>query len=186
MILLLALILAVIVGLVRGGSWERLGNLDIKQGGLALIAVLIQSALIYGPWLDRDSTRSIAIGLMLLSYLPLIVFVALNRRLAGLKVAGLGLLMNLAVIAANGGYMPTSPEALQRLGYEPGSIVVGQRFARSKDMVLERQDTRLWCLSDILVTPAFLPWRFVYSLGDVVLAGGAFILVQKAMLDIDS
>ena len=182
MILLFVLLLALIVGLIRGGTLERLGDVDIRQGGWALLALLAQSVLVYGPWLDRETTRGIAVGLMLLSYLPLIAFVAQNRHLAGIRVAGLGLLMNLAVIAANGGYMPTSPETLQRLGYDPNAIAVGQRFLRSKDMILERQDTRLWLLSDIGVTPAWLPWRFVFSVGDVVLAGGVFILVQKAML----
>jgi hypothetical protein len=98
-------------------------------------------------------------------------------------VIGLGLLLNLTVILANGGYMPTSPEALQRGGYVASSpIIPGTRLAKSKDIILPRAETRLWFLSDALVIPPPFPWPTVFSVGDVVIAAGTFLLVQQGMV----
>jgi len=183
MILLLVLVLAVLLGLVRGGAIQRLGSLPLRQGGWALAALLVQSLVIYLPSLGSQMARGAVIGVMLFSYLLLFVFVWLNRRLLGVLVIGLGLLLNLTVILANGGYMPTSPEALQLGGYISSSpIASGTRLARSKDIILPRAETRLWYLSDALVIPPPFPWPTVFSVGDVVIAAGTFLLVQQGMV----
>jgi len=92
--------------------------------------------------------------------------------------------MNLLVVLANGGFMPVTLEALRRaglvhlaLGLEPGS-----RLVATKDILLPRQDTRLWILSDIFVIPPPLPFNTIFSLGDFFLALGAFTFFQCAML----
>jgi hypothetical protein len=183
MILLIVLVVAVLVGLIRGGAIQRLGGLTLRQGGWALTALVLQSVIIYSPWLGQQKARDVFIGAMLLSYLLLFLFVWLNRRLLGIVVIGLGLLLNLVVILANGGYMPTSPEVLQRGGYRASSpIVSGTRLAKSKDIILRREETRLWFLSDALVIPPPFPWPTVFSVGDIVIAAGTFILVQQGMV----
>lgn len=183
MILLLVLALAVLVGLLRGGAIQRLGGLPLRQGGWALAALLIQALFVYIPWFSASQqAKGAVIGVMLFSYLLLFVFVWLNRRMLGVLVIGMGLLLNLTVILANGGYMPTSPEALQRGGYISSSpIVSGTRLAKSKDIILSREETRLWFLSDTLVIPPPFPWPTVFSVGDVVIAAGTFLLVQQGM-----
>lgn len=115
------------------------------------------------------------------SYLLLLLVVAFNRHLPGLPLVGLGLTLNLVVMVANGGYMPISPEAVAQAGFnhlllsdEPGA-----RLASTKDVLLPRDMTNLWVLSDIFVLPEFLPLRSVFSIGDVLLASGVFVLFQK-------
>ena len=184
MTLLVILVLAVLVGLLRGGKLARLGSLGIRRGELAMGALLMQLLLMYGPWLDRPSSRGVAVGLMLFSYLLLFVFAWLNRDLPGLKLVGLGLALNFLVISLNGGFMPISPEALARVGYDitDPALSPGSHIGNSKDMVLTREETRLWFLSDIFASPRILPWLFVFSFGDVVTSIGVFVLIQKGML----
>jgi len=43
-------------------------------------------------------------------------------------------------------------------------------------------ETRLWLLSDIFVIPKPLPFTSVLSIGDLLLAAGAFIVVYRQML----
>ena len=183
MILLVVIALAVLVGLLTGGKLANLSALNIRRGELAFGALSLQALLIYGPWLDRETTRSAAVGLMLFSYLPLFVFIWLNKDIYGIQLVALGLLLNFAAIAFNGGYMPVSPETLQRMGYDTSNpaLSVGSRVPNSKDRILTREETRLWGLSDIFVTPRSLPWTFAYSIGDVIASIGAFILIQKSM-----
>ena len=181
---LVALVLAVLVGLIRGGHLARLGSLSIRRGELALGALIWQLLLIYGPWLAKSSTRDVAAGLMLLSYLPLFVFVWLNKDLPGLKLIGLGLALNFLVIGLNKGYMPISPEALARVDYDITipSLSPGSYIAHTKNMVLAREETLLWILSDIFASPRILPWLFVFSIGDAITSIGVFVLIQKGML----
>jgi hypothetical protein len=47
MILLLAIVVAILVGLVRGGKVSRIGNIPLRWGWLALVAFVSQSPFIY-------------------------------------------------------------------------------------------------------------------------------------------
>ena len=52
----------------------------------------------------------------------------------------------------------------------------------SKDIILSREATRLWFLSDVLVLGKPFPLPTVFSLGDVFLMLGACVLLQSIML----
>jgi hypothetical protein len=45
-------------------------------------------------------------------------------------------------------------------------------------MILPRQGTALWLLSDILVLPAPFLWPTAFSLGDLIIAIGIILLLQ--------
>jgi hypothetical protein len=112
-----------------------------------------------------------------------VVFVLANRSLPGVRLALMGALANLVVIVANGGLMPTHPAALERAGMTAMLAHLpdptGTRLPRSKDVVLPIEQTRLWWLSDVLISPP-LPRRTVMSPGDVLLAAGLATLAAQA------
>jgi hypothetical protein len=101
-----------------------------------------------------------------------------------MAILGLGLLLNLTAMLANGGYMPITPEVVEKVGHGNKILVVESdtRLAYSKDIVLPQEETRFWLLSDILPLPPPFPYPTVLSLGDLLIAGGVFWLVQYAML----
>jgi hypothetical protein len=186
-ILLWALVLSVIVALVRGGKFSRLGEVTFRYGWLALVALALQVMVIYFPLPMAEGFLGKHTLLLLSSYALLIVVAVLNRSIPGLPLVGLGLALNLLVVLANGGFMPVTLEALRQaglaqlaLGLEPGS-----RLVATKDIILPRHDTRLWILSDIFVIPPPLPINTIFSLGDFFLAFGAFVFFQRAMLPAD-
>lgn len=182
MILLIALALALVIGLATGGSLEQLSKLDLRYGILAIAAVLLQSLVMYVPWLLEPAQRTMAGGLMIASHVLLLVFVWLNKEIPGMILAGSGLALNLLVIVANGGFMPISAETLQRMGFAQAPILeLGDRIAGSKDIVLAQETTKLWFLSDVLLTPRRLPWVFAFSVGDIVLSVGILRLVLSGM-----
>jgi len=117
---------------------------------------------------------------LLLSQGAPLVFACLNRRQPGLWLVGLGLALNLLVISLNGGLMPISPETIQALGLPPESWAVEQRLGMSKDVVRSISDTRLWLLSDWLVSPAWLPSQGAFSIGDVIIGAGLFWVLWSA------
>ena len=183
MILLLAVVAAVFIALLRGGRFEHLLRVPLRRGWLALVAFALQIVEIYFPLPQSQGFVSWRTFLLLFSYLLLILVVAVNRRLPGLLWIGLGLSLNLAVMLVNGGYMPITPEAVARAGL--GHLTLGEnpgaRLLATKDILLPREATRLWFLSDILVLAPPSPLRTVFSVGDVCLALGAFIFFQRTM-----
>jgi hypothetical protein len=181
MILALAVILGFAASLARHGpgAFARIVSLPLRAVWLAPLALALQIPLLrkpFGPALELVGPQI----LFLLSYLFLVAFVWLNRRLPGVWLVGLGVACNLAVIVANGGLMPISPETVVRIN--PGASVeqctIGYHYGLSKDVILPRGETSLWLLSDALVLPPPFPWPTAFSLGDLLLAAGIVGLLQ--------
>ncbi len=184
MILALAVVAGVIASAIRnrGQTTGQIASLQLDEAWLALVALALQLPLLRAP---SGPTQQVAVGqiLLLLSHLLLLAFVWQNRRLPGLWIVGLGVICNLAVILANGGLMPITPETLVQIN--PGSTLdqwtAGAHYGYSKDVILGRGETALWALSDILVLPPPFPWPTAFSLGDLLIALGIVVLLQGPM-----
>ncbi|MFB0535265.1 MAG: DUF5317 domain-containing protein [Anaerolineae bacterium] len=180
MILLLALAVTLFVAFLRGGSLRNLADFHLEWGWLAGLALALQIAAVYWAAGDIYLQR----GALIASSLLLLPVVWRNRRTPGLALIGLGLTLNLVVMVANGGFMPVTPEAVARI--EDQHLIVHrdgvERMSGSKGIVLPREETALWALSDIFVIPPPFPVASAFSLGDVLVAVGAFIFLQKAMV----
>ncbi len=183
MILAVAVLCAVAVGLATGGSLRQLALLPLQWGWIALAAFFFQLYIIYFPEPLGQGLASPRAILLMSSYILLLVVMWRNRALPGIWLMGAGLCANLLAMLLNGGYMPISPEALEQVG-RPRSVMTGDMGARvraTKDIVLPREATVAWWLTDIFVLPPPFPIPSVFSLGDVAIAIGAFWLVQSAM-----
>ena len=97
--MLLVLVLSVAVGFLRGGRLRNLTEIRVTSWWLLPLAFLTLTASSFTPAGQDD----LAVALVLVSYLPLLLFVWLNRDLTGIWIGGLGVLMNFTVIALNGG-----------------------------------------------------------------------------------
>lgn len=184
MILVFAVIIGVGVALLRGGALGRLAHLQLRLGWLALLALLVQMYVIYYPAERVQMERSLHAALMMGSYVVLTVVVLVNRRIPAMPIIGLGLILNLLVMGSNGGFMPVSREAILTTGTRTVDQLPadGERLPRSKDVLLPADQTRLWILSDIITAPDSVPLARVYSIGDLVVAAGTFLLLQAAMV----
>jgi hypothetical protein len=94
----------------------------------------------------------------------------------------LGLGLNLAVIMANGGFMPLPVETAQQ--FVPPTTMslleIGARLGSgSKDILLPEAEIILPWLADRFASPAFIPYRFAFSLGDIFVGFGAFLVLAQ-------
>jgi hypothetical protein len=181
MILLLAPVAGLVLALAQGKSLLDLQAPGLRGGGLVLVSVAIQLFVIYFQLpAVLEPARGAAV---LVAYCLLLPFVWWNRRRTGMWLLGIGLVANLLVIAANGGHMPVTYEALVAAGREnlASSAASGTLVRFSKDVVLTPAETRLWILSDIVVIPRPFPIPSVCSLGDVLIALGIVRFIPGAL-----
>jgi hypothetical protein len=180
MMLLIALLCGLIAGWARGGSLVKLAQLPLRGSWLILIALLLQITTFSPQFESLSWSERLGPILYVSSILLLLLAVGLNLSLSGMKILGLGLLLNFLAIAANGGYMPVPLENLARAGMSHRAELLRARGHLSNSTVLT-SETRLPFLADILFVPSFLPFSNVFSIGDVFIGIGAFILVMQAM-----
>jgi hypothetical protein len=174
-ILLVGVLLGLIGGIVRAWLEKRPYTLpDIRRIELALLAFVPQALVFFIPQTGRFISHQLAAVILPLSLGILVLFVWQNRHLRGFWLLGVGLLLNLAVIASNGGLMPISPETVAIVHGERAQEAIESRAFGSKNIVLPVEETRLEWLADRFTIPDQLPIQFAFSLGDVFLAVGAF------------
>lgn len=146
-------------GVLAGGSLDSLAA--TKLAALPLLFAGLALQLVFLLWDPSWLTDGLSLVVLISSNLLVLVFIWLNRRLAGILLAGVGLVLNLLVISLNGA-MPVSSEAARVAG--------GEDFG-SADIkhALLNEDTVLPWLADVLPIPRL---GFVLSVGDVLLILG--------------
>ena len=96
---------------------------------------------------------------------------ALNVRLRGIVLVLAGMVSNLLAVVANGGVMPALPDAAHAAGL----------LGPAKYNSVTQAEPHLGWLVDRWAAPEWVPLANVFSVGDVLLALGAFVLVLAAM-----
>lgn len=158
------LVIAVCLGLLRGGRLSRIP--EPTMWWLALVGLVLQAV--------PATHRVVGAGLLLASYGLLAWFAWRNRRSAGFWLILVGLGANLCVVALNGG-MPVSADALRRAGLSQQPLIAEGGVKH----YLADGDEALMPLADAL--PIGAPYRMVVSPGDVVMYLGVGVYVFAGM-----
>ncbi len=180
MILLFAVILGLACTMVRARLTHRtLKFARLKWDWIVIICVFPQILAFYLPAVGKIIPDQIIPLIQITSMLGLVLFSLANFFTPGFWALGTGLMSNLIVIAANGGWMPIGIDTLTRMfpNRSADHWVMGTRLGLTKDLIMAPADTRLAWLSDRFTFPAGLPQNVAFSLGDVFLSIGAFLLL---------
>jgi hypothetical protein len=163
----LILLIALTVPLA-GGRLLALADVRLRWAWLLLgalaVQVLIISVVPHWP-------GTLLAVLHIASYLMAAAFVVVNRKIPGLWLIALGGFANFIAIAANGGVMPASPQALAAAG----RVTEAGLFANSAVVA----QPRLLMLGDIFAIPAGWPLASVFSVGDVLIVLGAALALYR-------
>lgn len=164
-------LLALGVGLLLGGRLGALAELPLRAPWLFLAAIALQVVAFPVAALPWRTDESLATALWLASYGLLALAAVLNRRITGVPVVALGMGLNLVAILANRGTMPVRYEAMR----DAGRTAV--REANSTALA----SPHLPWLIDRWAAPGWVPLANVFSIGDVVIALGAVVVVLAGM-----
>lgn len=155
----------------------RLGVLATWRG-LALLALAFSLHMVAIHVLPPESSLDLVKRAFIVAGHVIVLAVAWRvRHLWGMQLVVVGLALNLAAIVANGGAMPVTPEARILRGASTAGIALGDDIPRSKGVLLAREDTRLWPLTDIFVVIAG-PVRKAFSPGDFVTIAGMVLVTS--------
>lgn len=169
MVLLAVLVLALASVPLAGGRIAALAEISFRWGWTVVTAIGLQ-VLIISVFPDRYEWLHEPLHLS--SYGFAAMFVIANIRMPGIALVGLGGLLNLVAIVANGGVMPASEAAQSSAGIVQSS----EGFSNSAAL----EDPKLLFLGDVFAIPDSVPYLDnVFSIGDVVIAFGAFVLVHS-------
>lgn len=174
---------AIVVGLAAGFVRALLGRRSLQPPELE--SVWLVAAAFLPQWLafhNQSTARlfpdPLAAGILVTSQALLLVFIWRNRDQWGVWPMGLGVVLNFAVIVANGGFMPIFPSTVSEFAPRAtGTWTIGERLWLTKDIVQLPEVTRLAWLSDRFLLPGWMPLRAVFSVGDVMIALGAVSLL---------
>ena len=170
MFILYAVLAGLIFGLLTGGSPARLGDLRIRWAPLIVLGMVVQLGLFSSPL--GNALGDVAPAVYVASNVMVLMAVAGNLAIPGIAVVLAGGASNLLAIAANGGYMPVSHDALTAMGRVPKADYSN---SAPLDVVF------FGPLTDVFTMPTWVPMSNVFSIGDVLIGIGIAVAVVAAM-----
>jgi hypothetical protein len=164
---LLALSIALLIGLVTGGRPSHLADVRFRWPVLGLIGIALQLI---------PANGTLGTALLLSSFAFLGVVTAANLRLPGFPLIMAGLTLNLLVIAVNGG-MPVTADALLRSGQRATMTELMQHGGPKHHLASDADE--LLPLADAI--PVGPPIRQAVSVGDLLAYAGVGWFVVRRM-----
>lgn len=170
---LYALAITLVVALLCGGKLRDLERVEIRHLWIfptALVLMLLIEYCAYRQWLPAPLAFLAQPGV----YLVTVIGLVLNRHIRGTLLLALGTFLNFLVIAANGGYMPVSAEAVSAAGLKMDDLA----SLNLRHTVMTEQ-TRLPWLADIIPVPWPHAFRNVGSVGDLIVMAAMVYVVWR-------
>jgi hypothetical protein len=158
-------VVAVLTVPLTGGRWSHLTAFRPRGTWLLWLALGVQ-ILQFGIVALGPLDELVHVG----TYLLAAAFLAMNWRVPGVWLVALGGLSNGLTIALNHGTLPARAAAVR----EAGLHVRHTDFVNSGVVA----HARLPWLGDVFAVPKGVPLANVFSVGDVVLVVGAFVVVH--------
>ena len=153
-------------------------QIGLRFGWLIFLALGVQ---VVALGLVNDVSFDAARIMLVASYVVLVPAVVVNVKRPGIGLVLVGVILNFAVIAANGGSMPIDPQAFGVSVEDNEAMTASEGFLPfSKDTAQSGDEVNLRVLSDTFAVPG--PLTIAFSIGDVFIALGILVFVLKPLL----
>ena len=182
MFILYAVIIGIIIGYLSGGRLKYTVQRPLKHIWLAVLGFLIQ-ILLFSDIPAFQFEKPALVIFYGVSYLLIFAFVIVNRKVPGIILIGIGMVLNATVIFLNGGHMPASIESFEKTTVGKSEAEFLRQGSTTNNSQAINEDTILPWLGDIFYIPSWMPFSNVFSIGDVLIAAGVcmyFVLGMKS------
>lgn len=147
--------IGIAAGIAFGGDWRRLATFTLRWWPLLILASALRLWTFFVPSSD--------LVIYVVGFIGIGLVAAINWRVAGAALIAIGTFSNVLVVLANAG-MPYDPHT---------AAAVGAGTPSESFYVVIGSETRLPFLGDII---PFGLGRAVYSIGDLLIAFGGFLI----------
>lgn len=170
MIFILPLVVGCIIGFFRGGNLWAVTKLKLKYVWVLPLAYILQ-------YITINYFNGIVYEFFLVvSYLLLIGFCAINYKISGIKIAMVGIIANFTAMAVNQLRMPAYLPSVYRI--DPAAVPLLKMGKMGKSIAMT-QSTHLNFLGDIFTFS--LGKGSLVSIGDILFGIGIAVVIQYAM-----
>ncbi|MGO1478180.1 DUF5317 domain-containing protein [Senegalia sp. (in: firmicutes)] len=177
----LFLLLAVIVGYMKGGKFIRLKNLEFKMLSPIIIALIFQYLLLIFSDNDLKIVGNYVEEIYLGSFILLFIGILLNIKTPSLWLVLIGAISNFVVFFMNGMKIPVAADALNLAGMNSTINLIENGQYKLYEIIASGTDYSL--LGKVIAIDQVLPISGVFSIGDVLITLGLFIFIESHMND---
>ena len=175
------LIGSIFIGSIRGGKPIRLLHKSFNRISILILALLIHISFFhftfrgYSIVLDNISTLyGISFGFVILS-------IAVNYKFRESLIIFIGVIMNIISFLVNSRSVVVSLDGLNYIGLSETANLIAQQNVELFTPLTEL--TRWSFLSRFIAIPTPYPYPQIFSIGDLLISVGIFLLIQKIMFD---
>lgn len=173
------LVLAIIVGLLKGGKFKRLGNLNFRLLWIFILALILQYLIVLFGGANQQLITKYVKEVYIASYVLLFIGLIINIKNKPLIIVLLGTLSNFIAFILNDGKIPVLAEGLKLIGM--GNIVSS---LKSGELILYTNitdATQYGFLGQIITVPKPFPFPAIFSIGDLIIGFGLYIFIESTM-----
>ena len=169
------LLISLIVGKIRGGKIKNLTNISIDGWFFIILGFIISYLSVFLISRGNILLYKGLTYIQIISSLLLIIGILYKAFSFDRILLASGFLLNLIPIALNNGKMPVYGNALIKLGLNKQFVLLKDKLVITH--ILIDDTSKMKFLSDIIPLRYLFPK--VVSIGDLIIALGIFLIIQK-------
>jgi len=167
---------ALVVAVLIGGDVRRLSHIRVNHTDFLVAAFVAKAAVALLGTTHSPPAVALARPLNIVGAILLLLVVWFNRRIPGAALFGVGLALNLVVIASFGGRMPV----VLPHDVDPNSAMLLLLKNGLDPLHVWLQHPRgLWFIGDIFSIPSIAGHSSLVSIGDLLMAAGIAGLIIR-------
>lgn len=175
-----AIILGIIIGLIRGGTFSRLGYINFRGSVFFLISLICYLMIVVMHIGNFEYNTNYYSIILLITYIFILIGLLVNIKMKHIIIIVIGCIMNLIVFITNNLSFPINSEKVNLLfKSEYHQLLINNNIR----FYIPVEGSKLKYLANIIAINRPYLSPLILSVGDLIIALGIIILIQSTMTD---
>ncbi|WP_202708686.1 DUF5317 family protein [Sporosalibacterium faouarense] len=177
------LIAAIIIGVIRGGSIAKLISSSFNKMIVLILALIIYMSFIHFAIRGYDLLLDYSYIIYIVVNIILLVAIVLNYKYREVWLICIGLILNIISFVANDQNIIFSGKGLSYIGLEDAANLLTREGANLLAPLTDATNASV--LSHFIAIPKPYIYPQIFSIGDLLISLGVFLLIQTIMFNQD-